>query len=99
MFQAVWGKWNRIDALCANAGVVDRGSLYILDERGSGEYKPPSPQELKAIHTDLNAVKDSSSPRSSVHRHCLQRSRVWDKARNTLYAKESHSWRHYRSNR
>jgi NADP-dependent 3-hydroxy acid dehydrogenase YdfG len=23
-FQAVWDKWGRIDALCANAGIVDR---------------------------------------------------------------------------
>jgi NAD(P)-dependent dehydrogenase (short-subunit alcohol dehydrogenase family) len=24
MFQGAWDKWGRIDALCANAGIVDR---------------------------------------------------------------------------
>ncbi len=33
MFQAVWDRWNRIDALLANAGIVDRFSLYMLDRR------------------------------------------------------------------
>lgn len=36
MFQAVWRKWARIDALCANAGVLDRDSLYLLGRRGKG---------------------------------------------------------------
>lgn len=38
MFQAVWDKWHRLDALCANAGVVDRSSVYILNHRNSVEY-------------------------------------------------------------
>ena len=32
----------RIDALCANAGIADRSSLYILDWRGK-EGIPPEP--------------------------------------------------------
>jgi NAD(P)-dependent dehydrogenase (short-subunit alcohol dehydrogenase family) len=42
MFTAVWEKWGRIDALCANAGIADRSSLYILDWRGK-EGIPPEP--------------------------------------------------------
>jgi len=34
MFQAVHDKWGRIDALLANAGIVDKSSLFILDWRG-----------------------------------------------------------------
>lgn len=35
MFQNVWNKYGRIDALCANAGIVDRSSIFIFDHRGS----------------------------------------------------------------
>lgn len=34
-FQGVFDRWGRIDALLANAGIVDRSSIYILDYRGS----------------------------------------------------------------
>jgi NAD(P)-dependent dehydrogenase (short-subunit alcohol dehydrogenase family) len=34
-FQAVFDKYGRIDALCANAGIVDKSSIYIFDHRGS----------------------------------------------------------------
>ena len=33
MFQAVWEKWTRLDVLIANAGHVDRGSVYHLGRR------------------------------------------------------------------
>lgn len=35
VFQAVFDKWGRIDALLANAGIVDRSSIYILNHRDS----------------------------------------------------------------
>ncbi|EQB55665.1 short chain dehydrogenase [Colletotrichum gloeosporioides Cg-14] len=41
-FQDVWDQYGRIDALLANAGVVDKGSIYILNHRGSDEL-PPKP--------------------------------------------------------
>jgi len=44
-FQAVWDKWGRIDALCANAGIVDKSSIYIFDHRGKDEI-PPQPNLL-----------------------------------------------------
>jgi NADP-dependent 3-hydroxy acid dehydrogenase YdfG len=34
-FKAAFDKWGRIDALCANAGIVDRSSIFIFDYRGS----------------------------------------------------------------
>ncbi|KFZ04683.1 hypothetical protein V501_09070 [Pseudogymnoascus sp. VKM F-4519 (FW-2642)] len=45
VFQAVYNKWGRIDALLANAGIVDKSSLYILDWRGK-EGIPPAPNLL-----------------------------------------------------
>ncbi|KAF2492232.1 NAD(P)-binding protein [Lophium mytilinum] len=44
-FQAVFDKYGRIDALCANAGIVDRSSIYIFDYRGSDKI-PPAPNTL-----------------------------------------------------
>ena len=38
MYTEVWKKWGRLDALLANAGIVDRSSIYILDHRGSDRY-------------------------------------------------------------
>lgn len=37
-YTEVWKKYGRIDALLANAGIVDRSSIYILDWRGKDEY-------------------------------------------------------------
>ena len=36
-FSKVWEKYGRIDALCANAGIIDRSSIYILGHRGKTE--------------------------------------------------------------
>ena len=38
VFQGVFKKWGRIDALLANAGIVDRSSIYILNHRDSDLY-------------------------------------------------------------
>lgn len=42
MFQQVWDTWGRIDALLANAGIVDRSSIYILGHRNKDEYVYPT---------------------------------------------------------
>ena len=47
-FEAVFKKWGRIDALLANAGIVDRSSIYILNYRNSDRYV-----SLPAQGTDL----------------------------------------------
>ncbi|KAF4983582.1 hypothetical protein FZEAL_1032 [Fusarium zealandicum] len=44
-FQEVWVKYGRLDALCANAGIVDKSSIYILDHKDSDEI-PPRPNLL-----------------------------------------------------
>ncbi|KAF7553822.1 hypothetical protein G7046_g6986 [Stylonectria norvegica] len=44
-FQDVWNKYGRLDALCANAGIVDKSSIYIFDHRGSDTI-PPKPNLL-----------------------------------------------------
>lgn len=36
-YSQVFKKFGRIDALLANAGIVDRSSIYILDYRGKDE--------------------------------------------------------------
>jgi NAD(P)-dependent dehydrogenase (short-subunit alcohol dehydrogenase family) len=41
-FAAVFDTWGRIDALLANAGIVDRSSVYILEHRNS-KALPPAP--------------------------------------------------------
>ncbi|KAJ9625448.1 hypothetical protein H2204_010310 [Knufia peltigerae] len=41
-FATVFEQWGRLDALLANAGIVDRSSIYILMHRGSKEI-PPAP--------------------------------------------------------
>jgi NADP-dependent 3-hydroxy acid dehydrogenase YdfG len=30
-------KWGRIDVFCANAGIIDRSSIYMLKHRGESE--------------------------------------------------------------
>ena len=41
-FDQVFKDFGRLDALCANAGIVDRQSWYILGHRDSDEI-PPAP--------------------------------------------------------
>ncbi|KAM7189492.1 NAD(P)-binding protein [Naviculisporaceae sp. PSN 640] len=48
-FSAIFSRFGRIDVLCANAGVVDRSSLYIQSHR------PPTVTELPPI-PDLSAT-------------------------------------------
>lgn len=52
MFRQVWKTWGRIDALCANAGIVDINSIYILNWRGKGPDDVPPEPDLSC--TDIN---------------------------------------------
>ncbi|KAF2440356.1 15-hydroxyprostaglandin dehydrogenase [Karstenula rhodostoma CBS 690.94] len=54
MFQQVWDTYGRIDALCANAGIVDKSSIYIFDHRGSDKI-PPKP-DLSTTDVDFKGV-------------------------------------------
>ncbi|KAI9741403.1 MAG: Short-chain dehydrogenase/reductase prx6 [Cirrosporium novae-zelandiae] len=56
MFSNVWKTWGRIDVLCANAGIVDRSSIYLFDWRGkSVEEVPPEP-DLSCTDIDYKGV-------------------------------------------
>jgi NAD(P)-dependent dehydrogenase (short-subunit alcohol dehydrogenase family) len=37
-YQEVWDRYGRLDALLANAGIIDQSSVYILNHRGKREY-------------------------------------------------------------
>ncbi|KAH7078964.1 15-hydroxyprostaglandin dehydrogenase [Paraphoma chrysanthemicola] len=54
MFQQVWDKYGRLDALCANAGIVDKSSIFILEHRGSDKI-PPKP-DLLCTDVDYKGV-------------------------------------------
>ncbi|OAP60017.1 hypothetical protein AYL99_05019 [Fonsecaea erecta] len=53
-FSTVFQKWGRLDALCANAGIIDRSSIYILKWRGKTEI-PPEP-DLSCTDVCLKAT-------------------------------------------
>lgn len=51
-FMAVWKQWGRIDALVANAGIVDKDSIYMLRNRGRAiDDFPPA---LNTACTDVD---------------------------------------------
>ncbi|KAF2659221.1 15-hydroxyprostaglandin dehydrogenase [Lophiostoma macrostomum CBS 122681] len=54
MFQAVYEKYGRLDALCANAGIVDKSSIFIFEHRGSDKI-PPKP-DLLCTDVDYKGV-------------------------------------------
>ncbi|PSN69968.1 15-hydroxyprostaglandin dehydrogenase [Corynespora cassiicola Philippines] len=54
VFQQVWDMYGRIDALCANAGIVDQGSIFVMDHRGADNI-PPKP-DLSCTDVDYKGV-------------------------------------------
>ncbi|KAF5501060.1 15-hydroxyprostaglandin dehydrogenase [Colletotrichum siamense] len=51
VFSQVWDRWGRLDALLANAGHSDRGSIYIFDHRGKDDITPkPALKSIKACY-------------------------------------------------
>lgn len=53
-FEAVFNDRGRLDALCANAGIGDRSSIFILDHKGSDRI-PPAP-DLRCTDVDWKGV-------------------------------------------
>lgn len=53
-FSQVFDQYGRIDALCANAGIVDRSSIYILNHKDSNEI-PPAP-DMSTTEVDFKGV-------------------------------------------
>ncbi|EME47823.1 hypothetical protein DOTSEDRAFT_60215 [Dothistroma septosporum NZE10] len=56
MFKSVWQAWNRIDLLCANAGIVDRGSVYIFSHRNKSVNEVPPAPDLSCTDIDYKGV-------------------------------------------
>ena len=51
VFTQVWERWGRLDALLANAGHSDRGSIYIFDHKGRIDVPPePALKSIKACY-------------------------------------------------
>ncbi len=55
-FAAVWEKWGRIDALLANAGIVDRSSVFILKHRQAAVTEVPPEPNLLCTDVDYKGV-------------------------------------------
>ncbi|KAK4113303.1 NAD(P)-binding protein [Canariomyces notabilis] len=55
-FSAVFSRFGRIDALCANAGIVDRCSLYLQSHRPESVTDIPPAPDLTATDIDFKGV-------------------------------------------
>ncbi|KAL2016896.1 hypothetical protein VTK56DRAFT_2857 [Thermocarpiscus australiensis] len=55
-FDAICSRWGRLDALCANAGIVERGSLYYRSPSPVGAADIPPPPDLSATDVDYKGV-------------------------------------------
>lgn len=55
-FKSVWSRWGRIDALLANAGIVDRSSVYILKHRGAAVNDVPPAPNMACTDVDYKGV-------------------------------------------
>ncbi|GME28340.1 putative 15-hydroxyprostaglandin dehydrogenase protein [Neofusicoccum parvum] len=55
-FAAVWAAWGRLDVVCANAGIVDKSSAYVLDWRGKPVDEPPPAPDLACTDADWKGV-------------------------------------------
>lgn len=56
MFREVYKTWGRIDALCANAGIVDKSSVYIFNWRGKDVDDIPPEPDLSCTDIDYKGV-------------------------------------------
>ncbi|RDI76646.1 hypothetical protein Vi05172_g13352 [Venturia inaequalis] len=56
LFQTVWKKWGRLDVLVANAGCVDRGSLYNFARRNAAVDDLPAEPDLSCTDIDLKGA-------------------------------------------
>jgi NAD(P)-dependent dehydrogenase (short-subunit alcohol dehydrogenase family) len=56
LFQKVWEKWSRLDVLIANAGCVDRGSVYNLGRRHVAVHQLPPEPDLSCTDIDFKGV-------------------------------------------
>ncbi|CEL02131.1 Putative 15-hydroxyprostaglandin dehydrogenase (NAD()) (AFU_orthologue; AFUA_3G09480) [Aspergillus calidoustus] len=69
VFREVRNLWGRIDALCANAGIVDTSSVYIYDWKNkSVDDVPPAP-DLSVVDTNYKGVVYGTQLATHFMRH------------------------------
>ncbi|KAF3017798.1 hypothetical protein E8E14_009702 [Neopestalotiopsis sp. 37M] len=56
LFRTVWKKWGRIDVLIANAGIVDKGSVYNFGHRSADIDDIPDAPDLSCTEIDWKGV-------------------------------------------
>jgi NAD(P)-dependent dehydrogenase (short-subunit alcohol dehydrogenase family) len=69
LFRQVWIKWKRLDVVIANAGCVDRESVYNFDRRNvTVEDLPPEP-DLSCTDIDFKGVVYGTTLATHFMRH------------------------------
>jgi NAD(P)-dependent dehydrogenase (short-subunit alcohol dehydrogenase family) len=69
VFREVHNLWGRIDALCANAGIVDTSSVYIYDWKNkSVDDVPPAP-DLSVVDINYKGVVYGTQLATHFMRH------------------------------
>ncbi|EOA85123.1 uncharacterized protein SETTUDRAFT_172074 [Exserohilum turcica Et28A] len=69
LFQTVWKRWGRLDLLIANAGCVDRGSVYNFARRDARVDDLPSEPDTSCTDTDFKGTIYGTTLATHFMRH------------------------------
>ncbi|KAF5849418.1 hypothetical protein GGP41_006367 [Bipolaris sorokiniana] len=69
LFQSVWKKWGRLDVLIANAGCVDRGSVYNFARRDAAIDDLPAEPNTTCTDIDLKGTIYGTTLATHFMRH------------------------------
>lgn len=69
LFQQVWNKWGRIDVVVANAGYLDRGSVYNLSRKSAAVTDLPLEPDLSSTDASFKGVIYSTTLSTHFMRH------------------------------
>jgi NAD(P)-dependent dehydrogenase (short-subunit alcohol dehydrogenase family) len=69
LFRTVWEKWGRLDVLIANAGCVDRGSVYNFSRRDASVEDLPSEPDTSCTDIDLKGTIYGTTLATHFMRH------------------------------
>ncbi|KAF1837685.1 NAD(P)-binding protein [Decorospora gaudefroyi] len=69
LFQKVWEKWGRLDLLIANAGCVDRGSVYNFGRRDATVDDLPSEPDTTCTDIDFKGTLFGTTLATHFMRH------------------------------
>lgn len=69
LFQTVWNKWGRLDVLIANAGCVDRGSVFNFDRRNASIEDLPAEPNTDCTDIDLKGTIYGTTLATHFMRH------------------------------